>query len=201
MSHTQLFTIGYATKPMDTFIEQIHNNKITVIADIRSVPYSKIFHDYHRESLKNTLKSKGISYVYLGDELGPRSKIPDHYDDKGQVQFKRLMRSPLFQQGIERLRSGIQKGYQIALLCAEKDPSICHRSLLVGYYLLRNSEIRCEHIGHDGTMESQQTLERRLMDIHEQYPDFISTEEHCIELAYQQQCQRHAYRLEAPCGC
>ena len=71
-----LYSIGYATKPLEEFLRQLQQHRIDAIADVRSVPYSRAFHDYHRESLAKRLREAGIAYVYLGEELGPRSKDP-----------------------------------------------------------------------------------------------------------------------------
>ncbi len=156
-----LFSIGYATKALREFIEQLQQYAIDVVVDVRSVPYSAAFHDYHRENLQAALSLAGIRYLYLGDELGPRSKDPAHYDDCGQVQFERLMTADLFKEGIERLENGLAKGFGIALMCAEKDPATCHRSLLIGYYLQRQCDVALKHIRHDGSLESQAELEER----------------------------------------
>ena len=91
-----LYSIGYATKPVGLFIRQLQQYSIDVVADIRSVPYSKVFHDYHRETISQTLKQNQSRYLYMGEELGPRSKDDRHYDETGQVQFDRLMQSALF---------------------------------------------------------------------------------------------------------
>ncbi len=189
-----LYTIGYATKPLDIFINQLKTYKINVIADVRSVPYSKVFHDYHREALINTLKAHEIRYVYLGDELGPRSKQSSHYNAQGQVQFDRLMKSETFLAGMKRLQTGLEKKFKIALVCAEKDPAICHRSLLIGYALKRLSEkIESNHILHDGNLENQSELENRLMHLTKTLPDMFSDENSCLNLSYQRQCEAHAY--------
>ena len=85
-----LFSIGYATKPLEVFLKQLGHYNIDVIADIRSVPYSSAFHDYAREPLQRILKANELHYVYLGGELRPRSSDPRHYDETGQSQFDRL---------------------------------------------------------------------------------------------------------------
>ena len=82
-----LFSIGYATKPLEEFLKQLGHYNIDVIADIRSVPYSSAFHDYAREPLQRILKANELHYIYLGKELGPRSSDPGHYDETGQVQL------------------------------------------------------------------------------------------------------------------
>lgn len=132
---SKLYTIGYATKSIEQFILQLQQYEINVVADIRSVPFSKAFADYHQQNIKSHLNKHKIQYVYLGKELGPRSEDDAHYDCHQQVQFDRLMTSEIFQSGIQRLSVGVEKGYRIALMCAEKDPAHCHRSLLVGYFL------------------------------------------------------------------
>ena len=189
-----LFSIGYATKPMAEYLEQLKRNQVDVVADIRSVPYSKAFHDYHQEALQQSLRQQGIRYVYLGLELGPRSKDPAHYDAEGQVQFDRLRKSQLFQQGLTRLFQGLDKGFRIALSCAEKDPAICHRSLLVGYDLLHDHKRQLQHIRHDGALELQSDLEQRLLALTGTVPDMLMREEEARQVAYRKQCLAYAYR-------
>lgn len=191
----RLFTIGYATKPITVFVQQLKASGIDMVADVRSVPYSKVFHDYHREPFKHYLAQHKIGYVYLGDELGPRSKNDEHYNEQ-QVQFDRLMASELFISGIDRLKMGMHKDYTIALTCAEKDPAICHRSLLIGYYLQHHQDMECKHILHDGTIETQNELESRLMSETNILPDFISSQEECQIMAYQTQCSCYAYKRD-----
>lgn len=188
-----LFTIGYATKPIETFLDQLRDHRIDVVADVRSVPYSKTFHDFHRETLIKHLREARIRYVYLGDELGPRSPHDSHYEN-GQVQFARLQGSANFQRGVKRLFEGLEKGFRIALVCAEKDPAICHRSLLIAHFLQRHSQLDIEHICHDGTLESEAELEARLMAETGIVPDMFSGESECLEAAWREQSRRCAYR-------
>lgn len=189
----QLYSIGYATKPIETFIQQLKHYRIDVIADVRSVPFSKMFHDYNQDAIKQHLFAHGIKYVYLGEELGPRSKDPSHYDCCNQVQFSQLMQSQLFLQGIERLQTGIERGYNIALMCAEKDPANCHRSTLIAYYLKHQLQQNIPHIEHDGSTEKQDQLELRLMEIHDVQPDMLTSLEESLENAYQLQLQKTSY--------
>lgn len=189
-----MFTIGYASKHVDSYIDQLRQHGVTIIADIRSVPYSKVFTDYHRETLLRHLKRAGLGYVYLGDELGPRSKSPEHYDAIHQVQFSRLMASDLYFSGVQRLRNGIDKGFKIALTCACKDPAICHRSLLVGWSLRHRHNLELRHILHDGGLESQEELEHRLLMVTETTADILTGEEGATQLAWERQCRDFAYR-------
>lgn len=192
-----IYTIGYATKPVELFMTHLRQHHIDVLVDIRSVPYSKVFHDYHQEAIQQYVRSRGIKYLYLGEELGPRSKDPSHYDETGQVQFDRLMQSSLFLQGIERLKLGLEKGFKIALMCAEKDAATCHRSLLVGYFLHRNApteDLQVLHIDHQGELEEQSVLEQRLLGLHALGDDLFMSSEEALLQAYQQQLAETSYR-------
>lgn len=189
-----LYTIGYATKPFDVFISQLKNHQINAIADVRSTPFSKVFFDYHQTALEKTLPANGIDYVFLGKELGPRSKDPEHYNSSGQVQFDRLKKSPLFEAGIKRLQSGLDKGLKIALMCAEKDPATCHRSLLVSHYLCKNFKTDIRHIDHDGGLESQSQLEQRLIEIQDVKADLLTSTEELSAIAYERQLKQTSYR-------
>lgn len=195
-----LFTIGYATKPFNDFISQLKSYQINAIADVRSVPFSKVFFDYHQTALEKSLPANGIDYVFLGKELGPRSKDPCHYDQDGQVLFAKLKTSTLFNDGINRLQSGLDKGLNIALMCAEKDPASCHRSLLISHYL--NSSLNqnlvsdIQHINHDGSLESQNQLEQRLIKIQGVQADLLTSSEELEAIAYERQLKQTSYRKD-----
>ena len=126
---TMLFTIGHSNHPIEAFIRLLQGHGVTAVGDVRSHPYSRYAPQYSRDPLKVALAQKGIAYVFLDKELGARSKDPGCYKE-GKVQYDRLARQPQFAEGISRVTEGM-KQYCIALMCAEKDPLECHRTLLV----------------------------------------------------------------------
>src|SRR5690242_12243720 len=103
-----VYTIGHSTHPLDRFIALLKRHEITAIADIRSKPYSRMNPQFNREELRVALRTEGITYVFLGKELGARTDDPSCYHE-GKVQYDRLARTDLFQQGLERVREGAQK--------------------------------------------------------------------------------------------
>lgn len=189
-----IYTIGYATKPIETFLAQLNQYRVNAVADVRSVPFSNAFFDYHQPAIKSSLDAAGIKYVYLGNELGPRSKQCEHYDASGQVQFSLLMQSPLFLKGIDRLMLGVGRGYRIALMCAEKSPLDCHRSLLIGYYLLHEKNIELGHVLHDGNLILQSDLECQMAIDTEIGEDLFSDRTETNERAWKLFCSKKAYR-------
>jgi uncharacterized protein (DUF488 family) len=188
MSKT-LYTIGHSNHPIEHFIALLQQHDITAVCDVRSQPYSRFNPQYNRETLKQSLQQHGIAYVFLGKELGARSDNPDCYID-GRVQYHLLAQQPVFHEGLDRLRSGMQD-YRIALMCAEKDPLQCHRTGLIGREL--RSELPMLHILADGTLESHAEFEQRLLALHDIAPDLLRSPEQCIRQAYDCHAANSAY--------
>ncbi len=190
----QLFTIGHSTHPIDQFIKLLSMHSVNVICDVRSKPYSKHNPQFNREVLKASLDHDGIKYVFLGDQLGARSKHPSHYIN-GTVQYSMIAATPEFHEGLERIRRGMEN-YRVAIMCTEKDPLTCHRSILVCRHL-RGSDIDIQHILEDGSLESNDDLERRLkslLKIPEQ--DLFIPQKNLIEHAYDIQGEKIAYKVD-----
>src|SRR5579859_1320782 len=124
-----LYTVGHSNRTLEELLAALKAHGITAIADVRSQPYSKMHPQFDREALAASLKAEGIAYVFLGKELGARTPDSSCYED-GKVQFDRLARTASFQEGLERVREGMEQ-YRVALLCAEREPLACHRTILV----------------------------------------------------------------------
>ena len=156
-----LFTIGHSTHPTAAFIALLRQHEVTAIGDVRSSPYSRFNPQFNRETLKRDLWAAKISYVYLGEELGARRSESECYDAQGQVLYGVAAHTTSFLVGVERLRQGMQD-YRVAIMCAERDPLQCHRTLLV-CRALREETFDIVHILADGSLESHADLERRLL--------------------------------------
>lgn len=187
-----LFTIGHSTHTLEYFLGLLKKHQVETICDVRSVPYSQHNPQFNRESLKEQLRVAQISYVFLGRELGARSDNPACYID-GKVQYNYLVEEPIFQEGLIRLRKGIE-GLRVALMCAERDPLTCHRTILVCREL-RDPDLNIEHILPDGGIETNGAAERRLMSMMDIRPDLLVSELDCIEQAYEKQARNIAYVL------
>ena len=77
-----------------------------------------------------------IRYRFMGDLLGGRPKPRECYDAEGKVDYDRVEAQEFYQRGIERLLDGIAR-FRVCIMCAEEDPSHCHRRLLITRTLVR----------------------------------------------------------------
>jgi DNA-binding LacI/PurR family transcriptional regulator len=186
-----LFTIGHSNHEMPEFVALLARHGVDVIADVRSQPYSRFHGQFNREPLAASLKEAGIRYVFLGRELGARREERESYDG-GQASYDLIGRLPAFRAGLERLRRGVAS-HRIALLCAEKDPISCHRTILVCRHL-RSDPIGIRHILEDGSLETHGQAELRLLAKVGLPPDdlFCSREE-LLAQAYDLQGKRIAF--------
>ncbi len=189
-----LFTVGHSTFDWPDFVALLKKYGVTAIADVRSQPVSRL-PQYNMEALQVALKQAGIEYVFLGRELGARRHEPECYEDDLAV-YERIADLPAFHAGLERIIRGLAK-YRIALMCAEKEPLDCHRTVLISRHL-RNYGFPIRHILADAGLEDHTTTERRLIKLTNTErtlfePDL--TENELLNQAYEARGREIAYRV------
>lgn len=151
---------------------------------------------FNREPLKQALGESGIAYVFLGVELGARSEDKSCYRD-GQVQYDLLARTNLFKRGIERVKDGAHR-YRLALMCAEKEPLECHRTILVSRTLFDDG-VPIKHILADGTIEDHaHAIDRLVAMLRIPGHDMFRTSHAVVQEAYARQGYEIAYREQSP---
>jgi len=158
-----IFTIGHSSHSQGRFISLLQACDITAICDVRSKPYSRYSPQFNREELEQALQSCGITYRFLGRELGARSEDLTCYQG-GRIRYDLLAETDLFRHGLKRLLSGVRQGFQIALLCAEKEPLECHRTILVSRHLA-SMGVDIKHIHSDGHLETHEAALSRLIQL------------------------------------
>ena len=189
-----VFTIGHSTHPQERFIGLLLKHGMTAVCDVRSKPYSRMNPQFNRDDLEAALLARGIAYRFLGKELGARSDDPDCYV-AGKVQYDRLAGTELFKQGLKRVIRGLKEDFRIALMCAEKEPLECHRTILVARHLAALG-VLVTHIHADGRLESHHSALGRLtrmLNVPEE--DMFHPQEELLADAYRRQEERIAYAV------
>lgn len=158
-----VYTIGYSGFLINDFITTIQSNNISLIIDVRSQPYSQYFSDYNKESLQQKLESQGIHYRNYVTEFGARQDDRQYYSSNGYLDFELYDKSPSFLNGIEKLIKSMAKGYKFALMCAEKDPSKCHRTILVAK-AFHDAGYKVIHLLPNNVKMTQEDVENQLVE-------------------------------------
>lgn len=191
-----VYTVGHSNRDINDFIKIIVSYGINCIVDVRSSPFSKYCHQFNKEVIKEVLQNARIKYLFLGKELGARPDDLSCYY-KGRVQFDLLRKTELFKQGIARLKDGEDKGCVVAVMCSEKNPIDCHRTILISRVLKENG-IELKHIISETESIDQNQLEEQLLKKFKMEPTLFDTENAMndrIVDAYKKQEEHITYTL------
>jgi uncharacterized protein (DUF488 family) len=161
-------TIGHSNHPIERFVDLLKAGGVEALVDVRSTPYSRRFPQFGRERLAQSLAAAGILYRYEGTALGGKPKDGGSYDD--------LAARPEFEDALGRLIAGAADA-TLCLMCAEKEPLDCHRTVLVSRRLAERG-VAVEHLLADGRREPHAAIEERLLASDERgAPDLFTTAE------------------------
>jgi len=184
---TELYTIGHSSHSFNRFVTYLKSCKVDTVIDVRSNPYSRFHSQYRYKALKAGLPDANIDYIFLGKQLGARSKDPAYYID-GRVSYRLLAKSPVFQEGLKELQRMIRAA-RVGIMCAEKDPLDCHRMVLVCRHF-RDQPVEIRHILADGSVEAHPDTEKRLIKrAGLDQPDLFPPPGDIVERAYDLQAE------------
>lgn len=186
-----MYSIGHSNHNWETFSELLQSNQVTAIADVRTVPTSKYSPHFKKYELKSRLSAIGISYAFLGKELGGRPGSYEYFSG-AKADYEKMATAPDYLNGIERLIRG-SRTFRIAMVCSEHDPLDCHRCLLVSRTLLER-EIDTKHVLQSGDIQTQSDIERTLLSLSNRTSfDMFQNTADSLSLAYRERSLKIAY--------
>jgi len=127
----KLFTIGYENATVGDFVDTLTRAGVERIIDVRAVPNSRR-PGFSKTPLRNALAEAGIDYVHLralgtpadgraAARAGKHEELERIYE--GQLELPEAMAQMAQMAELAEERPS-------ALLCYERDPGGCHRTLL-----------------------------------------------------------------------
>ncbi len=146
-------TIGHSNHPIERFVALLKAGGVERLVDVRSMPWSRRFPQFGRERLAKSLAEAGIGYAWEGEALGGKPKAGGGYDD--------VAARPEFKEAIGRLIAD-RADTSLCLMCAEKEPLDCHRTVLVSRRLVERA-VPIEHLLADGTVKPHAEIEEALL--------------------------------------
>lgn len=146
-----IYTIGHSNRSAQEFIGLLRQYGIKYLVDVRSQPYSKYNKQYNQVELKAYLGQQGVTYVFMGDELGGRPTNASCYTPEGKLDYNLVKQTEFFKHGIERLIMASTKGLPVAIMCSEAKPQECHRGLLISP-ALKQAGVDVVHINEKGQL-------------------------------------------------
>ncbi len=154
---TRLYTIGHSNHPIGFFLALLQAHAIELLCDVRTTPYSRHHPQFNQSALRAALKGAAIDYLYLGKSLGGKPKDPG-LPTESSSRFAMIAATEAFRAGMARLLAEARTR-RTAVMCAERDPADCHRTLLICPHLPEVFAI--QHILADGSLQVGAMHERR----------------------------------------
>ena len=128
----QIFTIGYEGATQAELIAVLRTAGVELLADVRAVPLSRR-PGFSKNVLAAGLKEAGIGYIGLKalgtPPEGREAARKGRHDRLAEIYAGQLELPEAMVQGAQLTE--LAAAQPTALLCFERDPAGCHRSLLV----------------------------------------------------------------------
>lgn len=188
-----VFTVGHSNHSWEEFVKLLLRQRIEEVVDVRSSPYSRYVAHFNHNELRQALEDVVIGYTFLGGELGGRPADRSCYDADGQVLYDRVAETDAFDDGLRQVMRRADD-CRLVLLCTEKEPLECHRTLLVSQALAGRG-VAVDHILSNGNIESHADAMARLVGLFKLPPngDMFRSKADTINEALALQAKRFAY--------
>ena len=150
---SSIYTIGYSCRSVGQFAHTLRQCGVDCVVDVRPQPSDSLKPQYDAAALSPLLKEYGIRYLDFTHEFAACSANPS-------IDYALATATSSFLRGAERIALGVQRGFHIALMAAEADPTRCYRFTHVSRYL-DNEGFTVRHIMPDDTVVPHECLTTR----------------------------------------
>jgi uncharacterized protein (DUF488 family) len=151
----EIWTVGHSTRPIESLVALLQEFTIAQIVDVRRFPVSRRHPHFAGPALAGALRAARIAYSHAPELGGHRRPQPasanDFWKDDALRGYADHMRTPEFQAATARLIEHAGSA-RTAILCAEAEPSRCHRQLTADALVARGH--RVVHIFEPGRAEA-----------------------------------------------
>lgn len=161
-SSSRILTVGHSVHELERFVDLLAQAGVRHVVDVRTRPYSGMAPQFNREALARTLAQHRIGYEHQV-ALGGRPADDDAYRADGRPIFARMAGAADLERALDAL-VGRATHEQVAIMCSEEDPAICHRHRLLGV-LLAERGAAVEHLRADGTVEGAGQVDGRVAPV------------------------------------
>lgn len=128
----RIFTIGYEGATMDEFLTALQAAGVQRVIDVRALPLSRR-PGFSKSPLRTALEEASIEYVHLKalgtPAEGRNAARAGRHSDMARIYAGQLELPEAMAQSAQMLDLAAEK--PSALLCFERDPAHCHRTLLL----------------------------------------------------------------------
>lgn len=162
------YSIGHSTRTTEEFVSMLREARITIVADVRTVPRSRTNPQYNGDVLPGTLASFDIGYEHiaaLGGLRGRQRNVPvavnAFWQNESFHNYADYALSAGFRTGLAHLVE-LGQAHSCAIMCAEAVWWRCHRRIIVDYLIATGERVL--HILAPGRIEPAHITEAARRD-------------------------------------
>lgn len=128
----RIFTIGYEGATVPEFVSSLQKAGVERVIDVRALPLSRR-PGFSKTALKGALEDGGIEYLHLKalgtPSAGRTAARAGRHAEMARIYAGQLELPEAIAQSAQMLALATEK--PTALLCMEREPQHCHRTLLL----------------------------------------------------------------------
>jgi uncharacterized protein (DUF488 family) len=140
-----IYSVGHGNRSSAAFLELLSGAGVQRLVDVRAVPRSRRHPHFGYGPLGASLETEGIAYDWQGKVLGGLRRNDDDSRHPGLNEpafraYASHMESATFRACAQALAHAALGG-RTCMMCAERDPSQCHRSLIADWLVANGHEV------------------------------------------------------------
>lgn len=146
--HKILYTIGHSNRTLEELLTLLSGAGVRTLVDVRARPGSRRHPQFSSDALRAGMERVGIQYHWAGRQLGGmrRAQASSPHTalaEDGLRGYADYMDTEPFEIAAAQLINLATRA-PLAVLCAERLPEHCHRSLIADYLTLQG--VRVVHL-------------------------------------------------------
>ena len=155
-----LYMIGHSNHPLELFREMLERDKISVLYDIRMIPFSRYVPQYNQTTFPDVLAEWDIEYRYH-NSIGPRVEGDEPLCDGSGFRYDKALKRERIVEGLKALVNELTDQDAAAVMATKREPLECHRFLILSR-VLKEMGHTIKHILPHETLTTE-VLEEKLI--------------------------------------
>ena len=116
-----IYMVGHSNHPLELFKTMLQREKISILYDIRMIPFSRYVPQYNQTTFPDVLKNWDIEYRYFSD-IGPRVEGDTPLYNKDGFNYELALNRERIIIGLKKLSAELQESDRVAIMATKKEP-------------------------------------------------------------------------------
>lgn len=145
---TRLFTIGYEGATPNALGDALATAGVELLVDVRAVANSRR-PGFSKRALAASVEERGLSYLHLrplGTPAEGRAAARAGRHAEMKAIFAEQLKTEAAQEDLATLVAMMKQGRKVCLLCFERDPEHCHRTMVAERVEAAAPGVSIEHL-------------------------------------------------------